>query len=244
MNKLILAGLLVVVFISPIIYAENSKGYLSIRVDPYPSNDYSAYLPLLDEPNGTKEGHILLSVSTAWEGLESPSFNTTPTRIDKRDTWSIHNTTKTIKFYEVEDGHARVLAKTVDKGVWVNLNHSPQTGNATVQLTPEEWSPLLYGTLWRISGYHNYRLRKAPSKSAEVLVYLSENRHIIKHGTGNIDGHWAEVVVLESTYVPHNKCYDSIDEIKEHLTGRQWVGWIKVLGDNGEPNDITGDGIC
>ena len=104
--------------------------------------------------------------------------------------------------------------------------------------TPDSWG---YKEPWRISGWDGYRLRTGPGTSSEIIVELDERWHIIKFGTGQVKGDWAEIVVEEVTS-GLKSCY-TFEELAPHLTGREMTGWIKVLGDDGEPNFVT-DGIC
>ncbi len=235
-------------------HAENTIGFLDISIDINTDINtnwdgfHDSNLLLLDQPNGNIIGEIHLSGYGYSPSLEFPSLKIANALVNRSEIWSSYKA-NTIKYYEITDGYARVLANTVDGGAWLKLKHFFPSKNLTVKLIYKPWSARLKNSLWRISGYHNYRLREKPSKKGKILVYLNENRHIVSHGTGNVQGHWSEVVVLE--VMPfrvsdlNDPCHTSLSEIKDHLTGNQWKGWLKVLGDNGEPKDIRDDdGPC
>ncbi len=244
MNKFILITFLVAYSLP--CHSESTAGYIDFNVGPM--KRFNAEIPLLEKPGGKIVGSIILANPSGWFGLSNPTINERPVIINKMDKWRL-DYSSSIKFYEERGDYARILANSIKGGLWLQLTHSFEGENLHVRLGTVNWTPRIRGTLWEIYGYHNYRLREMPSKKSGVLLYINRNRHIISHGTGRIKDHWAEVVVVEVKPDPHevsisSTCYSSLNDIREYLTGNQWVGWIKVLGDNGELNDIRDDGMC
>lgn len=245
--------ILILTFCQPA-YSENAKGYLEISSDLGGPGEFiiDEKLPIYASSKGdTSKGYLKLE-GDYWISLADGEIDEKLLETGGIESWAIYKASS-IKYYQIENGFVRVLANSVEGGVWVKLKHRFERNgsSASIGLIPVEWTPASVGTPsnwghrglepWRTSGYDGFHLREQPSFKSKIVLKLDKSQHIIKYGTGQIHEKWAEVVVEEIS-AGLVDCY-SFEQLKPHQTGKESTGWLKIISENGEPNISTG-GIC
>jgi len=136
-----------------------------------------------------------------------------------------------IHYYAISNGYIKIYARTIDGGVWI------KGSDIEGKLTPTTFiEDITKYSTWQIYGYDNYRLRSAPSLKGEIIITLDVKKHVIKTFTGKIKGSWAEAVIYE-IQTPLWDCYDT-ERLNKVWTKKKWKGWIKIVDDAGQINDI------
>ncbi len=264
MNRFILAIFLLLIFECSL--AEESRGYLNVdlstEADSSENRDFSLTLLLLDKPNGKPIGSIELEPFQGQNRFRLPFIAGKPIDFNQHDSWRTDAWDR-LKYYELSNIYARVLAESSQRELWLKLIHDDDTSNRRIILTPTPWpangtanqsgsqsgsrsddqSTSQPNQFWQQLDYHRYRLRTAPTTSSKAIITLSESQHLISHGTGRTSGAWAEVVVRElvSSTGVINRCEPPLGQ---QTTNQQWTGWLKVLTENGEPRQKSLNDAC
>lgn len=133
------------------------------------------------------------------------------------------------KYYDTDSSWLNLFVESYEEGVWIKTDNYKITTTTFLK-------DIVQHELYELYGYDNYRLRKAPFIDDNIIITLNTRKHVLKNFTGNVAGSWAEAIIYEIKEAP-DVCFneESLDLV---WTGQKWTGWIKVVDDNGFPNDI------
>jgi hypothetical protein len=196
------------------------------------------------QPGGKVIGEVSFNPQTHDTNYRSPQIlikvngeNIVNFTRDKMGSGWVYEDIYYLKYYGEQDGYVRILASTLNQPVFIKLKND----NTIKTIT---WIEDLVerGGGSYIHGYGGHDLKIGPSNLSSTLVKLSEQRHKITKFTGKINGAWAEANVVE-VRDGLDACY-SEEDLKAFQTGKTWTGWIKLVDDNGQPNNIQHAGGC
>lgn len=198
-------------------------------------------IPVYDAPSGKKVSQLKLF----FRGQVEAGFVLQPEGVDFSDYEATKNQQyyKTgydfeliyVNYYAVKEGFIKILAKD-HESYWVDYRD-----------IEEHFRPIRFiediaeRNGWQVFGYENYRLRKAPGLHGEIIVKLSERKHVIKKFS-RIEGNWAEALIYEIK-APLDECY-SDEDLTAAMTGKTYTGWIRVVDENGQVSDINFYSSC
>lgn len=196
-------------------------------------------IPLFDRPHGVVVGQARLwmkSENDSTYELEPETVQGVPvnvTDIDRYDA-GYHNDAAFPMYYAQREGFVRILVNSVPGGVWVRQSDIASSFKSTT------WMEDLTENVAMLSGYDGLLMREEASVAAEVILRLKMDKHLINE-IREVKGQWARVEVLE-TRVPFEPCEGS--SLEESLTGRSWIGWVKLLNEYGQPDVLYSEGCC
>lgn len=232
-------------------YAEKPLGYLAPStpgVAPSVDNPIETLkLPLYNAPGGDKIGNAIVTegyfdlcfTPVSYKGKQFAIYDRSDAILLKKHDYLSAGDCNQYTFYDVHDGYARILSRSIEGGAWVRLHNAPaNVDGLKIVLEPRDFFYRIERVPPQsILGYYNHRLRRQPSLDAKILVTLSNTR-IIHQFTGRIENGWAEAIVWEMSR-PLDLACTSSDEYSTAATGRKWSGWVRILNENGEPDGIT-----
>lgn len=211
------------------------QGFLEAMVAGKPDQSQEIWINVYNAPNGQKvnklrvyypeeeeAGWVLLPEKVAYRNLlESKSAQYFKTGYDYGIVY--------LKYYAINNGHLQILAEDHDN-YWIKEQ------DIRGYFKPVRFiEDLAKRDTWQIYGYDNYRMRKSPGLDGEIIVKLSEQKHVIKKFT-KIEGNWAEALVYE-TKKHMDECYGD-EELNAAMTGISYRGWIRIVDENGQIKDI------
>ena len=146
-----------------------------------------------------------------------------------------------LHYFEEIDGYFNILKNTVDGGYWIKEE------DLSGVIIPTSFTEFLTQfRTWSIYGYHNSALRASPTYDSPELVRLDGTSHVLWNFTGEVSGHWAEVIVYEIDTEDNfglPGCY-SDEEVLKQWNGSQWRGWLQMVDDMGHMNRLGYFGSC
>lgn len=199
--------------------------------------------PAFDSPGGQKIGSLNISIGQDL-CLFNPSIRGVRFQPLDEEVYGVAKCWLFI-YYEESQGYARILEKSVPEGFWIPLEYSmPENPRMRLAFTKRDFLNNLQHVLsYSLSNYHGHSLMDRPAETATQLVTLDSRQHAFARFTGATNGQWAEAIFLHiSQYPPDEQCFTA-DQLQPYAL-TTYRGWLKLLGEDGSPGEVTWQDLC